>query len=65
MIRYTIRRLLWGIVVILAVTFSVFLLAGPVLSWKNPGITPARLYAGKNPSPQEIAESVARATGQK
>jgi peptide/nickel transport system permease protein len=56
MIRYTIRRLLWGIVVILAVTFSVFLLAGPVLSWKNPGITPARLYAGKNPTPQAIQQ---------
>jgi len=56
MIRYTIRRLLWGVLVVLAVTFCVFLLAGPVLSWKNPSITPARLYAGKNPSPQQIQQ---------
>jgi peptide/nickel transport system permease protein len=52
-IRYTIRRVLWGLLVVLAVTFSVFLLAGPVLTWKS-NITPARLYAGKSPTPQQI-----------
>jgi peptide/nickel transport system permease protein len=54
-IRYTIRRLLWGLLVVLAVTFCVFLLAGPILSWKQ-NISPARLYAGKNPSPAQIAD---------
>jgi peptide/nickel transport system permease protein len=53
MIRYTIRRLLFGIVVLLSVTFAVFLLTGPVLHWRQ-HINLARAYAGKNPSAPQI-----------
>jgi peptide/nickel transport system permease protein len=53
MIRYTIRRLLFGIVVLLSVTFAVFLLTGPVLHWRQ-NIDLARAYAGKNPSAPQI-----------
>jgi peptide/nickel transport system permease protein len=53
MFRYTIRRLLWGTTVILAVTLAVFVLFGPVLQWKQ-DIEPARLYAGKNAQPEQI-----------
>ena len=55
MIRFLIRRTLGGIVVILLVTLAVFVLFGPALRWKA-NITPARLYAGKNPTAQQIAE---------
>ena len=55
MIRYTIRRVLWGLLVILAVSLAVFVLFGPVLRMRS-DIEPARLYAGKNPSPTQIAE---------
>jgi len=34
----------------------VFVLFGPVLQWKNSTIEPARLYAGKNFSPAQIAQ---------
>lgn len=54
MLRYTIRRLLWGLLVIFAVTLSVFVLFGPVLR-STANINPARLYAGKNAQPDEIA----------
>ncbi len=53
MIRYTIRRLLFGILVLLSVTFAVFLLTGPVLHWRQ-NIDLARAYAGKNPSAPQI-----------
>ena len=53
MIRYTIRRLLFGVLVLLAVTFAVFLLTGPVLHWRQ-NIDLARAYAGKNPSAPQI-----------
>ena len=56
MIRFLIRRILGGAFVVLVVTLAVFVLFGPVLTWKS-NISPARLYAGKNPSPQQI-ESV-------
>jgi peptide/nickel transport system permease protein len=56
MLRYTIRRMLWGTLVILAVTLSVFVLFGPVLQWRSDTIEPARLYAGKDPSPSEIEQ---------
>ena len=55
MLRYTIRRLLWGVLVIAAVSLSVFVLFGPVLRSRS-DITPARLYAGKNPTAAEIAQ---------
>src|SRR6478609_2800983 len=53
MIRYTIRRLLFGLVVLLSVTFAVFLLTGPVIHWRQ-HIDLARAYAGKNPSAPQI-----------
>jgi peptide/nickel transport system permease protein len=37
----------------LAVTLAVFVLFGPVLQWKR-DIEPARIYAGKSPSAEEI-----------
>jgi len=53
MIRYTIRRLLFGLVVLLSVTFAVFLLTGPVIHWRQ-HLDLARAYAGKNPSAPQI-----------
>ncbi len=53
MIRFLIRRILGGIFVVLVVTLAVFVLFGPVLRWHS-NISPARLYAGKNPSPAQI-----------
>ncbi len=61
MIRYTIRRLLWGASVILAVTLAVFVLFGPVLQWKS-NVEPARIYAGKNAQPEQI-ERVSKILG--
>ncbi|MSO88137.1 MAG: ABC transporter permease [Acidimicrobiia bacterium] len=55
MLRYTIRRLLWGALVILGVSLSVFVLFGPVLRARS-DLSPARLYAGKNPSAAEIIQ---------
>ena len=55
MTRFLIRRTLGGIVVILLVTLAVFVLFGPALRWKA-DISPARLYAGKNPTPEQIAQ---------
>ena len=62
MIRYTIRRLLFGVVVLLSVTFAVFLLTGPVIHWRQ-HLDLARAYAGKNPSAPQIqaASGAARA----
>ena len=53
MIRYTIRRLLFGLVVLLSVTFAVFLLTGPIIQWRQ-HLDLARVYAGKNPSAPQI-----------
>ena len=47
------RRLLFGLLVLLSVTFAVFLLTGPVLHWRQ-NIDLARAYAGKNPSAPQI-----------
>jgi peptide/nickel transport system permease protein len=55
MFRYLIRRVLWGILVLLALTMSVFLLFGPVLQWKS-NIEPARLYAGNHPTEETVAQ---------
>ena len=55
MLRYTIRRLLWGLLVVLAVSLAVFVLFGPVLRAKS-DLSPARIYAGKDPSAAEIAQ---------
>lgn len=59
--RFLIRRTIGGILVILVVTLSVFILFGPALQLKS-DIRPARLYAGKNPSPEAI-EQVERLLG--
>ena len=51
MLRYIIRRLLWGVVLLIAViaiTFVVFYLL--------PNVNPAQLRAGRNSSPRIIAE---------
>ena len=53
MSRFLIRRILGGIFVVLVVTLAVFVLFGPVLRWHS-NISPARLYAGKNPTPAQI-----------
>jgi peptide/nickel transport system permease protein len=55
MLRYTIRRLLWGLLAIFAVTLAVFVLFGPVMQWRT-NITPARIYAGKSPSAEQIKQ---------
>ena len=55
MTRFLIRRILGGIVVILLVTLAVFVLFGPVMSWKY-DISPARLYAGKAPTQKDIEQ---------
>jgi peptide/nickel transport system permease protein len=55
MIRYTIRRLLWGVLVLLAVTMSVFILTGPVLQHGTKDAI-ARIYAGKAPTAQQIED---------
>jgi peptide/nickel transport system permease protein len=47
MLTFIIRRLLWTILVMFAITVFVF-----VLFFKTPGIDPARQIAGRNPSPQ-------------
>ena len=53
MVRFLIRRILGGTIVVLIVTLAVFVLFGPVLRWHS-DISPARLYAGKNPTPEQI-----------
>ncbi len=55
MFRYLIRRILWGVLVLVALTMSVFLLFGPVLQWKSK-IEPARLYAGNHPTEETVAQ---------
>jgi peptide/nickel transport system permease protein len=60
-LRYLLRRVLWGIAVLLALTMSVFLLFGPVLQWKSK-IEPARLYAGNHPT-EETVEQVTTVLG--
>lgn len=53
MVRFLIRRIVGGAIVVLVVTLAVFVLFGPVLQMKS-DISPARLYAGKNPTPEQI-----------
>ena len=51
MLRYIIRRLLWGVVLlfaVVAITFIVFYLL--------PNVNPAELRAGRNSNPRIIAE---------
>lgn len=53
MVRFLIRRIIGGAIVVLVVTLAVFVLFGPVLRMQS-DISPARLYAGKNPTPEQI-----------
>jgi peptide/nickel transport system permease protein len=53
MIRYTIRRLLWGLLVLFIITVVTFTLFGPVL--EGPGDTDlARAYAGSRATEQAV-----------
>jgi peptide/nickel transport system permease protein len=53
MIRYTIRRLLWGLLVLFVITVVTFVLFGPVL--QGPGNTDlARTYAGSRATEQAV-----------
>src|SRR5229473_1713860 len=51
MLAFIVRRLLWTILVMFAITVLVF-----AIFFKTPGIDPARQIAGRNPSPQVMAE---------
>lgn len=51
MLTFIVRRLLWTVLVLFAITVLVF-----VIFFKTPGIDPARQVAGRNPSPAVLAE---------
>jgi len=51
MLTFIVRRLLWTVLVMFVITAFVF-----ILFFKTPGIDPARAIAGRNPSPQVLAE---------
>jgi peptide/nickel transport system permease protein len=51
MLTFIVRRLLWAVLVMFVITAFVF-----VLFFKTPGVDPARAIAGRNPSPQILAE---------
>jgi peptide/nickel transport system permease protein len=51
MLTFIVRRLLWTVLVMFVITAFVF-----VLFFKTPGVDPARAIAGRNPSPQIMAE---------
>jgi len=50
-LNFIIRRALWALVVMFAITVLVL-----VIFFKTPGVDPARQIAGRNPSPQVMAE---------
>jgi peptide/nickel transport system permease protein len=50
-LNFIIRRALWTLLVMFAITMLVF-----VIFFKTPGVDPARQIAGRNPSPQVMAE---------
>jgi peptide/nickel transport system permease protein len=50
MLTFIVRRSLWTVLVMFAITVLVF-----VIFFKTPGIDPARQIAGRNPSPQILA----------
>ena len=56
MIRYTIRRLLWGVVVLLALSLATFVLFGPVLQ-STAGVDAAQLVAGQHAGPEQVAQT--------
>lgn len=51
MLNFIFRRGIWTVLVLFAITVVVF-----VIFFKTPGIDPARLVAGRNPSPQVLQE---------
>ena len=51
MLTFIVRRLLWAVLVMFVISAFVF-----VLFFKTPGVNPARAIAGRNPSPQILAE---------
>lgn len=51
MLTFIVRRTLWMAVVMFVITALVFL-----IFFKTPGVDPARAIAGRNPSPQVLAE---------
>jgi len=51
MLTFIIRRVLWTLLVMFAITLLVF-----VIFFKTPGVDPARQIAGRNPSPQVMQE---------
>jgi peptide/nickel transport system permease protein len=51
MLTFIVRRVLWAVLVLFVITAFVF-----ILFFKTPGIDPARAIAGRNPSPQVLAE---------
>src|SRR5918912_160375 len=50
MAAFVVRRVLWLVVVMFAITVLVFL-----IFFKTPGVDPARRMAGRNPTPETIA----------
>jgi peptide/nickel transport system permease protein len=56
MIRYTIRRLLWGVVVLLALSLATFVLFGPVLQ-STAGVDAAQIVAGQHAGPAQIEQT--------
>ena len=51
MLTFIVRRTLWAALVMFVITVLVFL-----IFFKTPGVDPARAIAGRNPSPQVLAE---------
>jgi len=51
LLTFIVRRLLWTAVVMFVITVLVFF-----IFFKTPGVDPARAIAGRNPSPQVLAE---------
>ena len=51
MLTFVVRRSLWAVVVMFVITVIVFF-----IFFKTPGVDPARAIAGRNPSPQVLAE---------
>ena len=51
MLTFIVRRTLWTVLVMFVITVVVF-----IIFFKTPGVDPARAIAGRNPSPQVLAE---------
>ena len=51
MLTFIVRRTLWAALVMFIITVIVFF-----IFFKTPGVDPARAIAGRNPSPQMLAE---------